>query len=145
MNREQYQVYVNHFNNKEYDAVTGYFDPNITVEYYDDATYRQPARTLYGRKGFTDSYMALHAHTREILELGAFLTGGNLMFVELYTEFLTFKDSPAGVLPQRKKGDVSIMTNWVLYTMDEKDKMKRIQIAHHRMHDPKTAKYKNMI
>jgi hypothetical protein len=34
------------------------------------------------------------------------------------------------------------MTNWVLYNLDEKGKMKRIRIAHFCNSDPKTAKYK---
>jgi ketosteroid isomerase-like protein len=140
LNRQQYQEYVDHFNNKRYDKVTSYFTPDVTVEYYDDATYRAPARTLYGRKGFTDSYMALHEHTREILELGDFLSEGDLVFAELYTEFHTFRDPPASQNRMWKKGDVNISTNWVLYTMENR-KMKRIRIAHFRMHDPKTAKF----
>ena len=32
MNRKQYLEYVEHFNNKRYDAVTSYFTPDITVE-----------------------------------------------------------------------------------------------------------------
>ena len=93
MNREQYLEYIDHFNNKRYDALTSYFTEDITVEYFDDAyAPYAPARTLYGRDGFTANYRALHEHTREILELGDFMAQGNLMFVELYTEFHTFKD-----------------------------------------------------
>jgi hypothetical protein len=40
------------------------------------------------------------------------------------------------------KGDINIMTNWVIYNLDENGKMKRIRIAHFRNHDPRTAKYK---
>jgi len=72
------------------------------------------------------------------------MESGNLLFAELYTEFHTFKDAPAssgGV--QRKKGDVSIMTNWVLYDL-EGGKMKRIRIAHFRNHDPKLAKFRTL-
>lgn len=143
MKREQYLEYIDHFNHRRYDAVTSYFAPDIVVEYYDDATYTGlPARTLYGRQGFIDSYMSLHEHTREILELGDFMTSGNLVFTELYTEFHTFKDSPPSYpRAPKKKGEVSIMTNWVIYNM-EGDKMKHIRIAHFRMHDPKTAKYR---
>ncbi len=141
MNREQFLVYIGHFNNKRYDSLVSYFDPNITVEYYDDATYDVPARTLYGREGFVANYKALHEHTKEALELGFFVTQDDLMLVELYTEFYTFKDPPPGFRGSFKKGDVKIMTNWVCYNMGKDDKMKRIRIAHFRMHDPKTAKY----
>ena len=143
MDRQQYLEYVDHFNNKRYDKVTGYFAPDITVEYFDSAygPYA-PARILRGAREFEASYRALHAHTKEVLELGVFLSEGNLVFVELYTEFITFKDSPPGAGQPWKKGDVTIMTNWVLYDLDAKGKMKRIRIAHFRNSDPKTAKYK---
>ena len=32
MNREQYLEYVDHFNNRRYNAVTSYFAPDITVD-----------------------------------------------------------------------------------------------------------------
>jgi hypothetical protein len=146
MNREQYLEYVEHFNNKRYDAVTSYFAPDITVEYFDNAYGPQtPARTLHGPQEFAASYKSLHEHTREILELRDFMVVGNLVFAELYTEFHTFKDAPAPAGRQsRKKGDVNIMTNWVLYDMAG-GKMKRIRIAHFRNHDPKTAKFKGMV
>jgi len=139
MDREQFLVYIGHFNNKRYDSLTSYFADDVTVEYFDDAyAPYAPAKTLHGRQEFVANYKALHAHTREVLELGDFMTQGNLMFVELYTEFHTFKDDPAA---RWKKGDITIMTNWVLYTLDENDKMKRIRIAHFRNSDPKTARY----
>ena len=142
MNREQYLEYVDHFNNKRYDKVTGYFAPDITVEYFDNAYGPQfPARTLHGPEEFAANYKALHEHTREVLELGDFLAEGDLVFVELYTEFHTFKDVPDS-RQQWKKGDITIMTNWVIYNLDENGKMKRIRIAHFRNHDPATAKYK---
>ena len=142
MNREQYLEYVDHFNNKRYDKVTGYFAPDITVEYFDNAYGPQfPARTLHGPEEFAANYKALHEHTREVLELGDFMAEGDLVFVELYTEFHTFKDAPASG-QQWKKGDITIMTNWVMYNLDENGKMKRIRIAHFRNSDPKTAKYK---
>ena len=136
MNREQFLEYVDHFNNKRYDAVTSYFTPDITVEY--SSVWGD--RTLHGPQEFIDSYKSLHEYVREVLELGDFMESGDLLFVELYTEFHCFKDSPESTGMALKKGEVSVMTNWVLYNF-EGDKMKRIRIAHFRMHDPKTAKF----
>ena len=136
MNREQYLEYVDHFNNKRYDAVTSYFTPDITVEY--SSVWGD--RTLHGPQEFIDSYKSLHEYVREVLELGDFMESGDLLFVELYTEFHCFKDSPESTGMALKKGEVSVMTNWVLYNF-EGDKMKRIRIAHFRMHDPKMAKF----
>ena len=140
MNRQQFLEYVAHFNAKRYDAVTSYFHPDVTVEYYDDATYTgAPARTLHGAKEFIGHYIALHEHTREAMELGAFLSDDSWMFVELYTEFHTFKDPPANSGRTWKKGDVTVMTNFVLYDFD-RGKFKRIRIGHWRMHDRSTAR-----
>ncbi len=144
MTREQYLEYVDHFNNKRYDAVTSYFAPDITVEYYDSATgpQDQKPRTLYGPQAFIDSYKQLHESVKEVLELGDFLSTEQRVFAELYTEFHTFKDSPASEgRPGRVKGTVSVMTNWVMYDMKD-GKMTRIRIAHFRNHDPAQAKYK---
>jgi hypothetical protein len=140
MNRREFEKYIAHFNNKRYKELTGYFAPDVTVEYYDNATYSgPPARTLHGAKEFLNHYAALHDHTREKLEIGAFIAKGDLLFVELYTEFHTFKDPPADSGRTWKAGDVTIMTNFILYNF-EGGKMKRIRIAHWRMHDPKEAR-----
>ena len=143
MNREQYQEYIDHFNNMRYDEVTGYFAPDVTVEYFDNAfgPYA-PARTLHGSDEFAASYKSLHAHTREVLELWDFMSAGDLVFAELYTEFHTFQDPPEGPGQTRKKGDVIVAINWVMYNLDEEGRMKRIRIAHFRNQDPKTAKYR---
>jgi hypothetical protein len=141
MNKKQYLEYVDHFNNKRWDAVTSYFAPDITVEYFDDGTYSgPPARTLHGPDEFAASYKGFHEYLKEYLELRDFMSEENLLFAELYTEFHCFKDSPPSAALPMKKGDVIIMTNWVMYTV-ENDKMKRIRIAHFRMHDPKEAKF----
>jgi hypothetical protein len=141
MDKKQYLEYIDHFNNKRYDAVTSYFDLDIVVEYGDNGTYSEkPPQTLHGREEFAKFYKNLHEYVREVLELGDFMVRGNLLFAELYTEFHCFKDAPASAGLPWKKGEVSVMTNWVMYTL-ENDKMKHIRIAHFRMHDPKQAKY----
>ena len=146
MNRKDFEQYVDDFNHMRYDKVTGHFAPDITVEYFDDAySPYAPARILHGPKEFEANYRALHAHTREIMELQEFLARGDLMYVVLYTEFITFKDAPAGGARMRRKGDIVIMTNWVLYNMASGDKFKRIRIAHFRNSDPETARFKNMV
>ena len=141
MNRGQYQEYVDHFNNKRYDAVTSYFTPDITVEYFTNWTNpKEPAKTLHGPQEFMASYKALHAHVREVLELRDFMVDRNLLFAELYTEFHCFKDYPTTSFQPLKQGDVVVMTNWVIYNL-ENEKMKRIRIAHFRLHNPKEAKF----
>jgi hypothetical protein len=141
MNREQYLEYIDHFNNKRYDAVTSYFDPDVTVEY--SAHFARPgaeAVTLHSRQEFIDWYKNLHQYVREVLELRDFLADDKLLLAELYTEFHCFKDTSPSIGLPLKKGEVSIMTNWVLYNL-EGGRMKRIRIAFFRTHDPKSAKF----
>ena len=142
MTKEEYLKYADYFNRKDYEGVTSYFAPDITVEYYDSATDPDSvARTLYGPQEFINNYKALHESVREVLEVREFFSTDKLVFVELYTEFHAFKDTPASTSrPARKKGEITMMTNWVLYDMED-GKMKRIRIAHFRNHDPKEAKY----
>ena len=141
MNRDQFLEYIEHFNNKRYNAVTSYFAPDVTVKYFTNwASPQTPPCTLHGRQEFIDSYRFLHEHVREVLELRDFLVTGNLLAAELYTEFHCFKDHPTFAFKPLKKGDVIIMTNWVIYNL-EGGKMKRIRIGHFRMHDPKLAKF----
>lgn len=141
MNRERFLEYVQHFNSKNYEAVTSYFTQDVTVEYYTSwSNPLAPARTLHGRQGFIDSYKLLHEHCREVLELGDFMVSDSQMFAELYTEFHCFKDHPTFSARPLKEGDVVIMTNWVMYDM-EGEQFKRIRIAHFRFHDSKNAKF----
>jgi hypothetical protein len=143
MNRQQYLEYVEHFNNKRFEKVAGYFTPDVTVEYPDNFFGQdQIPLTLHGPKEFINNYLGITENTKEVLEVGTYMYENKQAFVELYTEFITFKDSPPGSARKAKKGDIRIMTNWVLYDFDDKGRMKRIRIAHFRNHDAKTAKYK---
>ena len=63
--------------------------------------------------------------------------------MELYTEFHAIKDHPTFSMRPLKKGDAVIMTNWVVYNLDEQGKIKRIRIAHFRMHEAAMAKFAN--
>jgi len=142
MTKEEFLEYIGYFNKKDFEKVAGYFTPDITVEYYDNATGpKVPARTLYGPKEFIENYKALTSVVKEVLELRDFLSTEDRLFAELYTEFHPFKDAPGSDGRQAwKVGEPVLSTNWVMYDMAD-GKMKRIRIAHWRLHDPKTAKF----
>jgi hypothetical protein len=146
MNRKQFLVYIDHFNNKRFSEAAKYFNPAVTVEYPDNFSGPNIVpHTLHGPKEFIANYEALTANVREVLEVGAFISRGSQFFVELYTEFHAFRDARSNTGRQWKKGDISIMTNWVLYDLDEKGKFQRIRIAHFRNADPKTARFKHLV
>lgn len=145
MNRREFMKYVDHFNNRRFDKVAGYFRPDVTLEYPDNFMGAQKpgvtGRTLHGPKEFIENYKALTANIREVLNVGAFVSRGSQFCVELVTEFYVFKKPPAGAPgAQWKKGDTLIMNQLVLYDLDKKGKFKRIRIFHHRYIDPKTVK-----
>lgn len=143
MTREEFLEYIGYFNKKDFEAVAGYFTPDITVEYYDNATGpRVPPRTLHGPQEFIENYKALTSTVREVLELRDYMSTPDRVFAELYTEFHPLEDTPESEGRQAwKKGEPVLSTNWVLYDMVD-GKMKRIRIAHWRLHDPSTAKYR---
>jgi hypothetical protein len=141
--REQFLKYIDYFNRKDFESVASYFNPDVTVEYPDNFTGPQtaPARTLHGPKEFIKNYQALTKNTREVLNLGVFLSQGSHFCVELITEFTALKTSAAGAAgAQSKEGETRILNQCVIYDLDEKGKFKRIRIFHYRHLDPETAK-----
>jgi hypothetical protein len=143
MTREQFLKYIDYFNRKDFESVASYFNPDVTVEYPDNFMGPQTttARTLRGPKEFIKNYQALTAKTREVLNLGVFLSQGNHFCVELITEFTPLKTPAAGAAgTQSKEGETRILNQCVIYDLDEKGKFKRIRIFHHRHLDPETAK-----
>jgi len=142
MTREQFLKYIDYFNRKDFESVANYFSPDVTVEYPDNfmgpQTPGATGRTLHGPKEFIKNYQALTERTREVLNLGVFLSQGSHFCVELITEFHPLKTPAAGA--QSKQGETSILNQCVIYDLDEKGKFKRIRIFHHRHLDPETAK-----
>jgi uncharacterized protein YuzE len=141
--REQFLKYIDYFNRKDFERVASYFNPDVTVEYPDNfqGSQKNPPRTLHGPKEFIKNYQALTENTREVLNLGVFLSQGSHFCVELITEFTALKTPAAGAAgTQSKEGETRILNQCVLYDLDEKGKFKRIRIFHHRHLDPETAK-----
>jgi hypothetical protein len=139
MTREEFLLYMDHFNNHRWDKVTSYFGEDFTLEYPDSfGTPGKPANTLHSPQEFIKNYQGIAANVREVLNLGAFMSYGNQFFVEFVTEFHVFRDAPMG-----KKGDIIVMNQCVLYDVDEKGKFKRIRIFHHRYLDASYAQHKD--
>ncbi len=128
MNREEFQKYIDHFNARRYDDLVTYFTDDVSVEYFTRAA-GDPKRVLSGPEGFMQSYLALHAQVREVLELGFFIADGDQIAVELYTEFHALHDGARVLGRELSLGEAVVMTNWVVYDL-EGGRFKRIRIAH---------------
>ncbi|HTR46921.1 MAG TPA: nuclear transport factor 2 family protein [Verrucomicrobiae bacterium] len=140
MDKQKLLQYIDHFNNKRYDEVMAFYDPDVVIEYPTMlAAPNDPPVTRRGREGFLEQYVELHKHCREALEVLTVIQEGNMIAAEMYTEFHFFKDYPNFSGRTMKAGDVYITTNWCIYTV-ENEKFKRIRVAHWRKQDPKTAR-----
>ena len=142
MTREEFLVYMDHFNNKRYDELKKYFAPNVRFQYHTKFTNEpQDVRVRIGPDGFVKHYQELHPRVREQLDLGVCLSSedGKYLFVELYTEFHALVDTMFTAGPM-KKGDVFCCTNFILYELDENGKFVDVMIAHWRVEDPAKAR-----
>lgn len=140
MTREEFEIYVDHFNNRRYDDVLGYFADDVRVQYF--APFKigeSEGKVLNGRDQFRASYEHLHSTVRETMELRNYMCDGKNLYAELWTEFHAFEDTDDFSAGPLKKGDVFVATNFVLYWLDEDGKYKDIRISHHRVHDPSEA------
>jgi len=140
VDKQKLLQYIDHFNNKRYDEVMAFYDPDVVIEYPTMlAAPNDPPVTRRGREGFLEQYVELHKHCREALEVLTVIQEGDMIAAEMYTEFHFFKDYPNFSGRTMKAGDVYITTNWCIYTV-ENEKFKRIRVAHWRKQDPKTAR-----
>jgi len=142
MTRERFLEYIDYFNQKDFESVASYFNPDVTLEYPDNFAGSPIAgRTLHGPEEFIKNYKALTENIREVINVGLFLSEGSHFCVELVTEFHALKTPTAGSAGARyKEGETDIMNQCVIYDLDEEGKFKRIRIFHHRHLDPETAK-----
>ena len=141
MTREEFEVYISHFNNKRYDELVKYFTDDIKVKYFVNMVVGVPrGKVLEGPDAFVANYKHLHETVEEKLELGKYLTDGEHIYCDLWTEFHFKEDTPDFSAGPMKKGDVFVCTNMILYYLDENEKFKEIHIAHHRIHDPSEAR-----
>ena len=111
MTREEL-VYMNHFNNKEYDELTKYFD-DIVVEYFDNLPWKQNPKTLHGKDESLQT-MNLHRTVRSS-SISALSFDGEHLIVEPYTEFHALETRSAG----RKRASASRQTGMLRFRRTE--------------------------
>jgi len=92
MKREQFAVYIDHFNNKRYDELVKYFTDDIKVKYFTNMKVGAPRGILLdGPAAFVEHYKSLHEKAEEKLELGKYITDGRNIYCDLWTEFISGK------------------------------------------------------
>ena len=142
MTRDEFQVYLNHFNTQDFDGVLSYFsDSNVLMYMTDWKAWPQEYASLHGKQEFKDNYIALSGNFEERLRMGVFMSTEDTIFVELYTSFTAKKDVEgfrAGVM---KEGEVFCCNQYIDYDLDENGKFKRIRIAQFDAQDEPDERY----
>jgi hypothetical protein len=139
MTKDEMLVYLDHFNNQRYDAVTSYFADDVTVGYATDFKLgAPPASVRHGSGQFVEHYKELHPYVDEIIDLEDFMASddGKYVFVSLHTEFLAKVDYDGFSAGPLKKGDAFVINDFVLYELNEKGQFQNIRIAHHGVDYP---------
>lgn len=134
MTREEFIVYENYFNTKQYENVVSYFNPKCVVKYMDLFTRaEQPVpQTVVGPEAFIEKYSALHQNVLEFLTLGIFLSDEKNMVVEFQTEFIALRDGFFWGAPMTR-GECFAVNQFCVYDFDDNGKFSQIRISHNRV------------
>jgi hypothetical protein len=142
MTQEEIKAYFACFNEKRFDDVADYFAEDVTVTY--PRAFKigaPPAKVLHGKQQFIDNYKALTEKLEEVIDLEAVITDETHIFVVLHTEFhpkVDVDNFSAGVL---KKGVPLVVTDFVLYELNDEGKFQNISIAHHNVEGPEAVRH----
>jgi len=141
LTRHDLEVYLDHFNNKRFGDVIGYFADDVELRYFRNWTTepQDPQKILYGREAFKANYENLSEHCEEKLRLGVFLAREGALFVELYTTFTAYHDTDVLLSGFLKKGETIYVNQYINYILNEKDQFKIIKIAQCQTLDAKDA------
>ncbi|MDR0875344.1 MAG: hypothetical protein LBN12_03945 [Clostridiales Family XIII bacterium] len=134
--REDFQGYLDCFNEKRYDDIVSYFGEDCILYYFTDwKLHPEPIKSLSGKSAFKANYISLHDTFDEDLKLGVFMSTEENLFVELYTTFRAKKDADftAGFM---KKGDLFYCNQYIDYDLHPDGKFKQIRIGQFNTIDP---------
>ena len=137
--REDFQAYLDCFNEKRYDDIVSYFGDDCVLYYMTNwTTAPQEQKALSGKPAFKANYINLHETFDEGLKLGVFMATEDQLFVELYTTFRAKKDADftAGFM---KEGDIFYCNQYINYDLHPDGKFKRIRIGQFNTIDPAKA------
>jgi len=127
--REDFQAYLDCFNEKRYDDIVSYFGEDCVL-YYMDAWTTEPQEEMCceGKQAFIENYKNIHKIFDEGLRLGVFMASEEALFVELYTEFRAKEDIPY-LNGELKKGEIFYINQYIDYDLHPDGKFARIRIA----------------
>ena len=109
MTREQFERYIDLFNNN---------DPRFTEYYHDDVVLELGANTIKTSQGIADFYQQVKIHIRESIKITQFIADADGVAVELPTQFTCIRDWEDSFWGRPiKKGEVLRIISFVHYQL----------------------------
>jgi hypothetical protein len=122
--REDVLTYLDHFNNRRYEAFAAYYHPEVEVDY----SYTR----VRGPQGIIDFYRDFHQDFSEHLDVGVLLVDDKHVCGEYITTFTCLRPSSKLVSAgPMKAGEVIVSTNFCLYDLRD-GKFANIRIGRYR-------------
>ena len=123
MTRDDVLTYIDHFNNRRYEAFAAYYHPEVEVDY--------GYTIVRGPQGIIDFYKDFHQYFRETLEVRDLLIDGDKICAEYPSTFECIKDNDRLAAGPMKVGDVVVSTNFIIYHLED-DKFRSIRIGRYK-------------
>ena len=111
MTKARYAQYIAAFNDSDF-AGFGKF-------YADDVVLELPVRTLKGRDAILDFYREVKARVRETLTVKECVIDGDVIAVDVETEFFAEKDAPDFVVRPLKQGESIHSESFIFYKLKD--------------------------
>ncbi len=125
MTREDFQSYLDAFNNDDFDGFSRFYAENVDFNLGD-------RKRIVGKQGIVDFYEAVKQHIKEELRIIDIAIAPDGIGLHVYTKFTTFKDWPDFELWPTMKGDVREIESLVLYKINADGKFTDIRSARYR-------------
>jgi ketosteroid isomerase-like protein len=124
MTKEQFNAYINAFNNKNYSAFGDYYNNDVVLVIAGE-------KELRGRQKIFDFYKEANAQTERTIQINKIITSGDMLAAELQSEFIATKDVPDFIAGPMKKGGRIFINTFVYYNIHN-GRFSRIRSAEFR-------------
>ncbi len=125
MTREDFQRYLDAFNNDDFDGFSSFYADDVDFNLGD-------RKRIVGKQGIVDFYRPVKEHIKEDLRIIDIAVAPDGIGLHVYTKFTTFKDWPDFELWPTMAGDVREIESLVLYKYNADDKFTYIKSARFR-------------
>ncbi|MEO9130574.1 MAG: nuclear transport factor 2 family protein [Sphingomonas sp.] len=106
----RYRSYLNAFNTSDWDALRGFYAPNIRLVIGNGTE-------LAGREAIIDFYRGVKQHVQRTIEIIQCFADGDTLAAEIESEFLAIQDAPDFAGRPLARGDRYYLNSFVFYNL----------------------------